>query len=124
MKTVGLCFLLVLAAVLSGCAIPMAVAPLPTDDFGPKPKDPGRVIAAWLNARSISMSRGPCTAGELTMSEPTKTAFVSLTGRKAGWQVVLGPENSRMVDYTEVAYTRVIINRDRVISVVASSFPL
>jgi hypothetical protein len=58
------------------------------------------------------------------MSEPTKVAvFDLLRGRQVGWQVILGPENSRFVDLTEVAYTRFVINRNRVVSVVSSSFP-
>jgi hypothetical protein len=57
------------------------------------------------------------------MSKPTKVAIVGFTGRKAGWQVILGPENARVVDFTEVAYTRIIIHRDRVIAVNGSSFP-
>ena len=123
MKTVQVLFLAVLAGFFSGCVVSSASAPLATDDCGPRPRDPGRVIAAWLNARSLSLSGRPFTAGELSMSEPTKVAFTDLTRRKAGWQVILGPENRRVVDFTEVAYTRVIIKRDRVISVVSSSFP-
>jgi hypothetical protein len=81
------------------------------------------VIAAWLNARSISLSHHPFTSSEFIMSEPTPAVLVGPTGRKAGWQVILGPENARLVDFTEVSYTRVILNRDRVISFTASSFP-
>jgi len=123
MNAVRLSFLIASVAFFSGCAFSAATAPLATGDYGPKPRDPGRVIAAWLNSRCLSISRGPFTASELIMSDPTEAAIMSLTGRKAGWQVILGPENSKVVDCTEVGYTRVIMNRDRVISVTSSSFP-
>ena len=124
MKSIRLLlFATTLALFLTGCLGLTAAAPLATDDCGPKPRAPGRIIAAWLNARTISLSHGPFTAGELSMSEPRKVAVPGLTGRIVGWEVILGPENRRVVDYTEVAYARAIINRDRVISFNASSFP-
>ena len=39
-----------------------------------------------------------------------------MLGRKVGWQVSLGPENKVVTDFTDLNYTRLIINRDRIVS--------
>src|SRR5689334_910793 len=98
------------AAFVSGCALGAAKAPLASDDCGPKPKDPRSIVAAWANARCHFISSRPITGDEFTTSAPAKVAvFDLLRGRQVGWQVILGPENWRFVDFTEVAYTRFVI---------------
>ena len=124
MDSIRLLLVIVAVTFLSGCALTKATAPLATDDCGPKPQNPGSIVAAWANARCHFISSPPFSASEFIMSEPTKVAVHDLLrGRQVGWQIILGPENSRFVDFTEVAYTRFVINRDHVVSVVSSSFP-
>src|SRR5580692_2073078 len=96
----GLLSLLLAAAFLPGCAALMRttpMAPLATDDCGPKPRHPAEAIAAWSNDRFHFIGSNPFTPEEFTFSEPTRVslqmpALLPLP-RKVGWLVLLGPEN-------------------------------
>jgi len=52
------------------------------------------------------------------MTAPVRVATVdAMHGRNVGWRVILGPENKIVCNFADAKYTRMIINRGRVISV-------
>ena len=117
------CIFIVLSA--RGCALSCAtsdVTPLlASDDCGPKPGNAKAVAAAWLNAHCRYTPPNPIKPEELSAAEPTRVATIDVMhGRNVGWQIILGPENKAVCDYTDAKYTRMIINRDRVISVTSN----
>jgi hypothetical protein len=116
--------LLLFFSLLSGCATSDVVPLLAADDCGPKPKDAAVLAAAWLNKHYRFTPPNPVQPAELLISEPEKVATVDpMAGRLVGWQVVLGPENKVVSNYSDAKYTRLIINRDRILSVASSNHP-
>jgi hypothetical protein len=103
----------------TACATTSDVIPLlASDDCGPKPQNYKAIAAAWLNTHCRYTPPNPIKPQELTTSEPTRVATVDpMHGRNVGWQILLGPENKAVCNFSDANYTRIIINRGRVISV-------
>lgn len=117
-------FIVTLVALLSACATSDLTPLLASDDCGPKPQDYKAIAAAWLNMHYHYVPPNPIRPEELSVPEPTKVATIDdMMGRKAGWQVILGPENKNVTNFTEASYTRLIINRGRVVCVTSSDGP-
>ena len=115
-------FIIVLAWLLAACATSDVTPLLASDDCGPKPENPKAIAAAWINAHCRYTPPNPIKPEELSAAEPTKVATIDVMhGRKVGWQIILGPENKAVRDYTDAKYTRMIINQDRIISVTSDN---
>ena len=109
---------------LCACTTSDVVPILPSDDFGPRPDNYPRIAAAWFNAHYRYTPPNPIQPDELSLTEPVKVAAADrMLGRLVGWQVILGPENKVVTNFTDLNYTRLIINRGRVISVTSSDQP-
>ena len=97
---------------------------LATDDCGPRPDNYKEIVAAWFNAHYRYVPPNPIRPEEFSTTEPTKVATVDIMlGRKVGWQVILGPENKNVTNFTDLNYTRLIINHGRIVSVTSSDQP-
>ena len=122
---VSLCLLgVMLVLFLSACATSDVTPLLATDDCGPKPENYKQIVAAWFNAHYRYTPPNPVRPDEFSVSEPTRVATVDLMlGRKVGWQVILGPDNTMVSNFTNTSYTRLIINRGQVVSVASSDQP-
>jgi hypothetical protein len=117
-------FVLALSALLSACASSDVTPLLATDDCGPKPPNPGKIAADWFNSHYSYTPPTPIRPDELSITAPAKVATKDfLLGRKVGWQIILGPENKLLTNFTELNYTRLIINRDWIVSVTSSDQP-
>jgi hypothetical protein len=114
-----------LAALLPACGTTSDVTPLlSSDDPGPKPDNAKAIAAAWLNTHCRYTPPNPIKPEELSSSAPTRVATVDeMHGRVVGWQIVLGPENKAVRDYSDARYTRLIINHDRIVNVSSSNQP-
>ena len=111
-------------ALLSACTTSDVTPLLATDDCGPQPKDCKAIAAVWFNAHYHYVPPNPIRPEELAVAEPTRVATIDvMLGRKVGWQVILGPENKMVTNFTDAKYTRLIINRGRVVSVSSSDLP-
>jgi hypothetical protein len=116
------CFLLLLClSALSACMTSDVTPLLASDDCGPKPQNYHEIAAAWFNAHYRFTPPNPIKPEELSISEPTRVATADwMLGRTVGWQVILGPENKVVTNFTDMAYTRLIINRGRIVSITSS----
>ncbi len=115
---------LTLAAMLSACVSSDVSPLLATDNCGPRPQDPGKIAADWFNSHYSYTPPTPIRPDQLSITAPTKVATRDfLIGRKVGWQIILGPENKLLTNFTELNYTRLIINRDSIVSVTSSDQP-
>ena len=130
MKNLRLLSLLLMAALLPGCAALVRTTPttpLAADDCGPKPRHAGASIAAWANDHFRFLGSTPFTPEEFTFTEPVKVSLkmplLLPLGRKVGWLVLLGPENHRLTLATELPYTEMVLYHDQVIFTGSSSFP-
>lgn len=124
MNRVQQCLLMILPIWLfTACAATSDVTPLlASDDCGPRPDDYKAIAAAWLNAHCRYSPPNPIKPEELMTTAPTRMATVDpMHGRNAGWQIILGPENKVVCDFADAKYTRMIINRGRVISVTSDN---
>jgi len=111
-------------ALLAACTTSDVTPLLATDDCGPKPSDYKAIAAAWFNTHYHYVPPNPIRPEELSVPEPTKVAALDdMVGRKVGWQVILGPENKNVTNFTDSKYTRLIINRGRIVSVSSSDVP-
>src|SRR6187402_553750 len=91
---------------------------------GPRPTNPRAVIADWANYHYKYMVSSPFTPGEMAISEPTPIVYNdALLGRKVGWEVIIGPDTPRLSKVIEYDYTRFILYRDGIISIVSSETP-
>lgn len=117
----GLCIAgLVLS--FAGCASTDVTPLLSTDDCGPKPENYRAIAAAWFNAHCHYTPPNPVKPEELSTTAPTRVATVDPQhGRNVGWQIILGPENKAICNYSDAKYTRMIINYGRVISVTSDN---
>jgi hypothetical protein len=116
----GLCLILLLVS-LSACTTSDVVPLLAGDDCGPKPESPGEIVAVWFNKHYRYTPPNPARGDEFSFAEPTRVATNDvMLGRAVGWQVILGPENKFVTNFTELNYTRLIINRGRIVSVTSS----
>jgi hypothetical protein len=107
---------------LAACTTTDVVPLLESDDCGPKPKYPEAIVATWLNTHCRYTPPNPIKPQELSITEPARVATVDVQhGRNAGWQIILGPENKAVCNYTDAKYTRMIINHDRIISVTSDN---
>jgi len=115
-------FVIAVSSLLPACVTVSDTTPLlATDDCGPKPTNPGEIVAAWFNAHYRYTPPNPVRPEEFSISEPTKVAIYDfMLGRKVGWQVILGPENKIVKNFTDLNYTRLIINHGRIVSVTSS----
>jgi hypothetical protein len=104
-----------------------ATAPLPTDDVGPKPRNPREIAADWANAHYSFLPPRLFTAEEMKVSEPTKVSLKMPIwfpiGRKVGWQILLGPENERLVNRAGLSCIRLIVYHDDVIFSEEQNYP-
>jgi hypothetical protein len=117
-------FVVALASLISACATSDLTPLLSSDDCGPKPANYKAIAAAWLNTHYHYVPPNPIRPEELSVPDPVKVATVDeMMGRQAGWQVILGPENKNVRDFTDAHYTRLIINHDRVVCVTSSDRP-
>ena len=120
-------FLLVIAmvALLAACGTVSDTTPLLAgDDCGPKPTNSREIVAAWFNAHYRYTPPNPVRPDEFSISEPTRVATSDfMMGRKVGWQIILGPENKMVKNFTDLNYTRLIINYGRIVSVTSSDQP-
>jgi hypothetical protein len=114
--------LLLTALLLTQCGsmmVPQAMPPLATDDCGPKPQNAQAVAAAWANDHYKFWPSHPFTPEEMIISEPEKVALKMPiwfpVGRPVGWQVILGPENERLMNVVENVYVRLIIRNGAVV---------
>ncbi len=116
---------LALSSLLSACMTGSDVTPLlATDDCGPKPPNCGEIAAYWFNSHYSYTPPIPIRPDELSITEPTKVVTnYLLLGRKVGSQIILGPENTLLTNFTKLNYTRLIINRDRIVSITSSDEP-
>ncbi len=116
---------LVFGALLAGCVtLNDTTALRPTDDCGPKPTNYREIAARWFNANYSFTPPTPVQPEEFSATEPTKVAASDvLLGRKVGWQIILGPENKIVTNFTNLNYTRLIINRGQIVSVTSSDSP-
>ena len=117
------CLFIILPVWLFAACTTSDVTPLlATDDCGPKPENVKAIAAAWLNAHFRYTPPNPIKPEELSAAEPTKVATNDvMRGRTAGWQIILGPENKAVCNYADAKYTRMIINRGRVLSVTSDN---
>src|SRR5580700_2421564 len=114
-------FVILLGLLFAACTTTDVIPLLATDDCGPQPENAKALAAAWLNAHCRYTPPNPIKPEELSASEPTEVATVDVQhGRNVGWQIILGPENKAVCNYTDANYTRMIINRGRVISVASN----
>ncbi|MDR3404021.1 MAG: hypothetical protein P4L99_16105 [Chthoniobacter sp.] len=115
-------WILIVSSLLAGCVTTSDTTPLlPSDDCGPKPTNPGEIVAAWFNAHYRYTPPNPVKPEEFSFSEPTKVATADfMMGRKVGWQIILGPENKMVTNFTDLNYTRLIINHGQIVSVTSS----
>ena len=115
-------FLILLAALLPACTTSDVTPLLASDDCGPKPENYKAIAAAWFNTHCRYTPPNPLKPEELSTSAPTQVATIDVMhGRNVGWQIMLGPENKAVRDYTDANYTRMIINQGRVISVTSDN---
>ncbi|EDY18216.1 hypothetical protein CfE428DRAFT_4352 [Chthoniobacter flavus Ellin428] len=107
----------------AACVATSDVTPLlPSDDCGPRPDNYRAIAAAWLNAHCRYSPPNPIKPEELSMTAPVRVATVDeMHGRNVGWRVILGPENKVVCNFADAKYTRMIINRGRVISVTSDN---
>ena len=118
------CLFVILCMLLPACTTSDVTPLLASDDCGPKPADYKAIAAAWLNTHYHYVPPNPIRPEELSVPEPVKAATLDeMLGRKAGWQVVLGPENKAVTNFTDSKYTRLIINRGRIVCVTSSDQP-
>jgi hypothetical protein len=105
-------------SLLVACTTSDVTPLLATDDCGPEPADSKAIAAAWLNAHCHYTPPNPIKPAELSAAAPTRVATVDpMHGRIVGWQIILGPENKAVCNYSNAKYTRMIINRGRIFSV-------
>lgn len=116
-------FLILPVWLFAACTATSDVTPLlSSDDCGPRPDNYRAIAAAWLNTHCHYTPPNPIKPSELTTSEPTRVATVDpMHGRNVGWQIILGPENKAVCDFADAKYTRMIINRGRIISVTSDN---
>ena len=116
--------LLLLLAMFPSCISMLEAPPSrpgPGDDVGPRPENAAEIAARWANSHYAFIPAAPFTADEMRFTGPTPVVYHDLIlGRAVGWQIVLGPENERLCRQTELSYTRLIINRGRIVSIVSS----
>jgi hypothetical protein len=113
--------LLLLTALLPCCTLLEAPpsAPLPGEDVGPKP-DAHAFVARWANENYASSWGPKWTPQELILADPVPVAYNEpLMGRKVGWLIEIGPENRALVNCIGFPTTQLIVNRDRVVSMVS-----
>ncbi|MEI9892866.1 MAG: hypothetical protein WDN28_02850 [Chthoniobacter sp.] len=126
MKFVRSLLVLLTAVALSGCIFlpePPPTTPSGTE-AGPRPTNPRAVIADWANSHYKYMVSSPFTPEEMAISEPTPIVYHdALLGRKIGWEVIIGPDTPRLSRVIEMDYTRFILYRDGIISMVSSDRP-
>ncbi|MEP6668880.1 MAG: hypothetical protein ABJF10_07000 [Chthoniobacter sp.] len=115
-------WILIGSALLAACATVSDTTPLlVTDDCGPKPTNTGEIVAAWFNAHYRYTPPNPVRPEEFSITEPKKVAISDfMMGRKVGWQIILGPENKMVKNFSDQKYTRLIINRGHIVSVTSS----
>jgi hypothetical protein len=117
---------LLLLGAFPGCISMMEGPPsIPTaaENVGPKPRDPGAIIARWANAHYGFIPAAPFTPDEFVFADPKPISYLEIPfGRKVGWQVISGPENKRLQDQIELPYTRFIIHDGHIISIVSQSY--
>jgi hypothetical protein len=117
-------WLIMLVSLWSACTTSDLTPLLADDDCGPRPQRYQEIATAWLNTHYRFTPPNPIRPDELSISEPTKVAAVDvMLGRVVGWQIVLGPENKMVTNFTELKYTRLIINRGRIVLVTSSNRP-
>ena len=115
-------FLCAAVGLLSACTTSDVTPLLASDDFGPKPENYRQLAAAWLNVHCHYTPPNPIKPEELSVAEPTRVATIDpMHGRNVGWQIILGPENKAVCDFAEADYTRMIIQRGRIISVTSTN---
>ncbi len=111
-------------SLFAGCASSDATPLLASDDCGPKPQNYRQIVADWFNSNYKFTPPTPLRPDEFSVSEPTKAATTDfLLGRKVGWQVILGPENTMLTNFTHLNYTRLIVNRDWIVSIESRDSP-
>lgn len=116
--------LIPIVVLLAGCTTSDVRPLIAADDCGPKPLNYRQIAADWFNAHYSYTPPTPIRPDELSMTEPTRVATSNfLLGRQVGWQIILGPENKILTNFTELNYTRLIINRGRIVSVTSSDQP-
>jgi len=124
MKLPRYLFMILLASLSPACTTSDLTPVLATDDCGPKPQHYKEIAAEWFNVHYRYVPPNPIRPEELSVSPPVQVASVDvMLGRKVGWQVILGPENKMVRDFTDSNYTRLIINHDRIVSVTSSDRP-
>lgn len=115
-------FLMLSVGLFAGCASTDVTPLLSSDDCGPRPDNYRAIAAAWFNAHCHYTPPNPIKAEELSTTEPTRVATVDPQhGRNVGWQIILGPQNKAICNYSEAKFTRMIINNGRVISVTSDN---
>jgi len=117
-------FVIVWAWLLAACTTSDVTPLLASDDCGPKPQNYKAIAAAWINAHYHYVPPNPIKPEELSISEPTKIATLDvMMGRQVGWQIIIGPENRAVTNFTDANFTRLIINDGRIVSVSSSDRP-
>lgn len=115
-------FIVLSVGLFAGCASSDVTPLLSTDDCGPRPENYRAIAAAWFNAHCHYTPPNPIKPAELSVTAPIKVATVDAQhGRNVGWEIILGPENKAICNYSNANYTRMIINRGRVISVTSDN---
>jgi len=115
-------FIIWSVGLFAGCASTDVTPLLSSDECGPRPENYKAIAASWFNAHCHYTPPNPIKPEELKTTEPTKVATVDAQhGRNVGWQIILGPENKAISNYSEANYTRMIINNGRVISVTSDN---
>jgi hypothetical protein len=111
-----------LVGFLAGCASTDVTPLLSTDDCGPRPDNYKTLAAEWLNKHCHYTPPNPIKPNELSTTSPTRVATIDqMHGRTVGWQIILGPENKAVRDYSDSKYTRMIINHGRIVSVTSDN---
>jgi len=115
-------FTILSVGLFTGCTSTDVTPLLSSDDCGPRPENYKAIAAAWFNTHCHYTPPNPIKPDELTTTAPTKVATVDAQhGRNVGWEIILGPENKAICNYSEANYTRMIINNGRVISVTSDN---